>query len=99
MSWSNCGNDSVGVCGGERIRSAHKCVARNRWTGNRVGGVIGDVYRFRMKSVCMCSSEQGLGAGKCTAWNCQDGNGAGGGGGVFSSGCTFGHESGNAYGG
>ena len=59
--------------------------------------MIGDVYRFGINSVCMCSGERGLSTDKCAAWNCQDGNGVGGGGRVFSGGCTFGHESGNAY--
>ena len=88
----NFGNDSVSVCGGR------ECAARKRQNGNGAGRVIGGVYRLGMNSVCMCSGEQGLGAGKCAAWNCQNGNGVGGGGGVFGGGCTFGHESGNAYG-
>ena len=92
MSWSDCGNDSVGMRGGE-------CVARDRRSGNGAGGVIGGVYRFGMNSVYVCGGEQGLGAGKCAVWNCRNGNGVGGGGGVFGGGCTFGHESGNAYGG
>ena len=75
-----------------------ECAARDRRSGNGAGGVIGGVYRFGMNSVCVCSGKQGLGAGKCAAWNCRNGNGAGGGGGVFNGGCTFGHESGNAYG-
>ena len=91
MSWSDHGNDFVSVCSGE-------CAARDHWSGNGAGGVIGGVYRFGMNSICMCGSEQGLSAGKCAAWNCRNGNGAGGGGGVFGGGCTFGHESGNAYG-
>ena len=91
-SWSDCGNDSVSVCGGE-------CAARDHRSGNRAGGVIGGVYRFRINSVCVCSGEQGLGAGKCAAWNCRNGNRAGGGSRVFGGGCTFGHKSGNAYGG
>ena len=61
--------------------------------------MIGDVYRFGMSSVCVCGGEQGLSAGKCAVWNCRNGNRAGGGSGVFGSGCTFRHESGNAYGG
>ena len=61
--------------------------------------MIGDVYRFRMNSVCVCGGERGLSAGKCTAWNCQDRNRVGGGSRVFGGGCTFGHESGNTYGG
>ena len=59
--------------------------------------MIGGVYRFGMNSVCMCGGEQGLGTGKCAAWNCQNRNGVGGGDRVFGGGCTFGHESGNAY--
>ena len=59
--------------------------------------MIGGVYRFGINSVCVCGGKQGLGTGKCAAWNCRDGNGAGGGGRVFGSGCTFRHESTNAY--
>ena len=92
------GNNSVSVCGNERICSGRECVAQKRRNRNGAGRVIRGVYRLRMNSVCMCGSEQGLGAGKCAAWNCQNGNGAGGGSGVFSGGCTFRHESGNAYG-
>ena len=87
----NFGNDSVSICSGR------DCAARKRRNGNGVGRVIGGVYRFGMNSVCVCGGEQGLGAGKCTVWNCQNGNGAGGGSRVFGGGCTFGHESGNAY--
>ena len=72
MSWSNCGNDSGSVRGGE-------CGAQNRQNGNRAGGVIRGVYRFRMNSVCVCGGERGLGASKCAAWNCRDRNGVGGG--------------------
>ena len=87
------------MSGSERIRSACKCAARNRWNGNGAGGVIGGVYRFRMNSICVCGGKRGLGASKCAAWNCRDRNRVGGGNGVFSGGCTFGHESGNTYGG
>ena len=73
-------------------------MARDRRSRNGAGGVIGGAYSFRMNSTCVCGGEQGLGAGKCATWNCWDGNGAGGGTRVFSGGCTFGHESGNAYG-
>ena len=91
------GNDSVSSCGGERICGGPECAARNRRSGNGVGGVIRGVYRFGMNSVCVCGGEQGLGAGKCAVWNCWNRNGVGVGGGVFGGGCTFGHESGNAY--
>ena len=93
MSWSDCGNNSISVCGGG------KCAARDHRSGNGVGGVIGGVYRFGMNSVCMCGGKQGLGTGKCASWNCWNGNGTGGGGRVFGGGCTFGHEFGNTYGG
>ena len=77
------------------------CAAANARLGiagaetERVG--FGGVYRFRINFICMCGGKQGLGAGKCAGWNCRNGNGVGGGGGVFAGGCTFGHESGNAY--
>ena len=76
-----------------------ECTAQNWQNGNGAGGVIRGVYRFGINSVCVRSGEQGLGVGKCAVWNCRDGNRVGGGGGVFGGGCTFWHESGNAYGG
>ena len=97
------GDDAVAVANGRVSPIAETillaCVARDRRSGNGAGGVIRGVYRFGMNSIYVCGGKQGLSAGKCAVWNCRNGNGAGGGGGVFVGGCTFGHESGNAYGG
>ena len=108
---TDTGDDAVAVARvevcmiAERIPSA--CVVASEFSAlaNVRLGITGmemewvGVYGYRNGSVCMCGSKRVLSAGKCAAWNFQDRKGDRGGGGVFSSGCAFGHKSGNGYGG